>query len=202
MCETHPVPARDPSRSRAVRRDAVENREKLLRTAAELMVRRGHNVPLAEIADAAGVGVGTLYRGFSDREALLAALQRRGYDLCLSILEQIRIDGHTGADAIEAYLNRCHDASDELVAMPLRGVDPLPDAEAVNAKRRIVEKIQEFLDEGQAGGSVHPDVAAMDVVVFSTIMATPLPHGPDWPATSRHLISVFVRGLQTHPRQR
>src|ERR1700749_1021690 len=188
MCDTRPMSARDPSRSRALRRDAVENPEKLLRPAAELMVQRGDNVPLSEIAEAAGVGVGTLYRGFADREALLAALQRRGYDLCLTILEQIRANGLTGAGAIEAYLIRCHDASDELVAMPLRGVDPLPDAEAVAAKRRIVAMIQEFLAEGQADGSVHPDVAAIDVVVFSTIMATPLPHGPDWPTTSRHLI--------------
>jgi hypothetical protein len=79
----------------------------------------------------------------------------------------------------------------------LRGVEPLPDVEAVDAKRRIVEIIQEFLDEGRGDDSLRPDVAAMDVVVFATMMATPLPHGPDWPTTSRRLISVFVRGIRT-----
>ena len=198
MCDTRRMPVKaKPNPPRAARRDAVANREKILRTAAELMARRGHNVPLTEIADAAGVGVGTFYRGFPDREALLDELQRRGYDVCLSILAQIRVDELTGADAIEAYLHRCHDASDELVAMPLRGVEPLPDVAAIETKHRILEQIQQFLDEGRADQSLRPDVAAMDVVVFSTMMATPLPHGPDWPTTSRRLISMFVRGIRT-----
>ena len=90
------IPARPRSvKSRAVRRDAIENREKILRTAAELMARRGHNVPLTEIADSAGVGVGTFYRGFPDRAALLDELQRRGYDLLLQSLARIEADGLT-----------------------------------------------------------------------------------------------------------
>ena len=48
---------------RALRRDAVENREKILVVAAELMAVHGPNVPLADIAAAADVGVGTFYRG-------------------------------------------------------------------------------------------------------------------------------------------
>lgn len=188
------------SQPRAARRDAIANREKILRTAAELMTRHGHNVPLTEIAEAAGVGVGTFYRGFPDRAALLDELQRRGYDVCLKILDQLQAEGLTGADAVEAYLYRCHDLSDELVAMPLRGVDPLPDVEAVNAKRRIVKKIRAFVAQGRADGSLRPDVVAMDLVVFSTMMATPLPHGPDWPTTSRRLINVFVRGIRTAGR--
>lgn len=184
------------SRSRSVRRDAAENREKILRSAAELMARSGHTVPLTEIAEAAGVGVGTFYRGFPDRAALLDELQRRGYDVCLTTLARIRADGITGADAIAAYLERCYEVSDELVALPLRGVDPLDDEKAVNAKRRIVEKIEEFLAEGRADGSVHRDVTAMDVVVCATMIARPLPHGPDWPTAARRHISVFVRGIR------
>ena len=156
---------RGAERSRAVRRDAIETREKILRTAAELMARRGHNVPLTEIADAAGVGVGTFYRGFGDRAALLDALQRRGYDLLLQALARIEADGRTGADAVEAYLEECLQLADQLVALPLRGVKPLPDDAAVDAKRRILQAIENFLTEGQAEGSVHTDVTAQDVAV-------------------------------------
>jgi AcrR family transcriptional regulator len=177
-------------------RDADANREKILTTAAGLMARRGYNVPLTEIVEAAGVGVATFYRRFPDRAALLDALQRRGYDVCLRILAQIRADGLTGPDAIEAYLHRCHAVSDELVAMPLRGAEPLLDAEAVDAKKRIVSELQEFLDQGHATRSLHLDVSVKDIVVFSTILATPLPHGPDWASNSRHLITVFVRGIR------
>jgi AcrR family transcriptional regulator len=198
MCDTRPMPAEaNRSQPRAARRDAVANREKILRTAAGLMARRGHKVPLTEIADAAGVGVGTFYRGFPDRDALLDELQRRGYEVCLGILAQIRADGLTGADAVDAYLKRCQDVSDELVALPLRGGDPLPDDEAVSAKRRVVEEIEAFLTEGKADGSVRTDVTAMDVVVCGSMIATPLPHSPDWPATSQRHIEIFLRGIRT-----
>ena len=89
---------------RAGRRDAVENREKILRTATEMISRRGQSVPLSEIADAAGVGVGTFYRHFPDRDALLDELQRRGCELLLDTLARIKAEGMRGVDAIEAYL--------------------------------------------------------------------------------------------------
>jgi len=76
LCETRLMTARTsrkPVRRRAVRRDALVNREKILTVAAELMGRRGRNVALADIAEAAGVGIGTLYRGYPDRTALLHA---------------------------------------------------------------------------------------------------------------------------------
>lgn len=199
LCDTQamsagPSPSRRP---RAVRRDAVENREKILRTAAELIARRGHNVPLTEIADAAGVGVGTFYRGFPDRSALLEELQRRGYEVLLATLTQIRESGLTGAVAIQAYLQRCLALADELVVLPLRGAEPLTDAAAVGARRQIGRAIDEFLVEGRADGSVHDDVTAMDVIVCGTLIAMPLPLGPDaLTAATRH-IAMFVRGIRT-----
>jgi AcrR family transcriptional regulator len=184
------------TRSRAVRRDAIENREKILRTAAEMMARRGHNVPLTEIADAAGVGVGTFYRGFGDRSALLDELQRRGYDLLLETLSRIKADGLTGADAIQAYLEQCLAVADQLVALPLRGVKPLPDDAAVDAKRRVLQAIEDVLAEGQAQGSVHADVTAQDIAVCGTLIATPLPHGLDWSTAARRHLNTFVRGIR------
>jgi AcrR family transcriptional regulator len=183
-------------KSRAMRRDAIENREKILRTAAELMARRGHSVPLTEIAAAAGVGVGTFYRGFPDRAALLEELQRRGYDLLLQTLARIKATGLTGADAIEAYLLECLNIADQLVALPLRGVEQLPDDAALNAKSLILQAIEDFLSHGRVAGSVHPDIHAQDVAVCGTLIATPLPHGSDWPTVARRHISVFVRGIR------
>ena len=58
----------------ALRRDAARNRELLLRTAYELMATRGLDVSHEEIARAAGTGMGTMYRRFPDRQALLDAL--------------------------------------------------------------------------------------------------------------------------------
>lgn len=154
---TRPAPSSS-QKGRARRRDAVVNRDKILASAAELMALHGHNVPLADIADKAGVGIGTLYRGSRDRPALLGELQRRGYELLLSCLAQIRADGLTGADALEEYLDKCLTLSDQLVALPLRGVAPLGDDATVDAKRRIGRTIGDLLAEGKAEGTVCPDV--------------------------------------------
>src|SRR6476646_7123462 len=97
--------AKPTGRRRALRRDALLNREKILTVAAELMAQRGRHVPLAEIAEAAGVGVGTFYRGYPDRTALLHALEHRAYDMLIEILDRIRASGQSGPDAVESYLN-------------------------------------------------------------------------------------------------
>jgi AcrR family transcriptional regulator len=181
-------------RSRPVRRDAAENREKILRTAAELMAHRGHSVPLTEIAEAAGVGVGTFYRGFPDRAALLGELQRRGYDLLIETLGRIRADGLTGADAIEAYLGECLEIADQLVALPLRGGQQIP--EAMGAKDAVLQAIEDFLREGRAAGALRGDVTAGDIAVCGTLIATPLPHVADWRTAARRHIGAFVRGIR------
>jgi AcrR family transcriptional regulator len=199
VCETRLMPARAGSeRLRAERRDAIENREKILRTAADLIASRGQNVPLTEIADAAGVGVGTFYRRFPDRSALLGELQRRGYEILLDTLAAIRADGLRGADAIEAYLEQCLILANQLVALPLRGVQPLTDADAVGAKSDIVTAVENLVAEGQNDGSVRDDVSAMDVIVCGTLIATPLPYGPDWPSAAGRHLRTFVRGMRTH----
>src|SRR3954467_752143 len=95
------------ARRRAVRRDAILNREKVLTIAARMIGERGDSVPMAEIAASAGVGVGTLYRSFPNRAALVQALQERAYELLLEVLERLNSSDLTGADAIEDYLLEC-----------------------------------------------------------------------------------------------
>lgn len=59
---------------RALRRDAAQNRDRLLASARELFADRGFDVTLDDIAHHAGVGVGTAYRRFANKAALLDAL--------------------------------------------------------------------------------------------------------------------------------
>ena len=49
----------------------------------------------------------------------------------------------------------------------------------------------------EADGSVHDDVTALDVIVCATLIALPLPHGPDWSVTAQRHIALFIRGLRT-----
>ena len=62
------------ARERAERSDAVANRQRILEAAREVFARQGLAAEVREIAEHAGVGIGTLYRHFEGREGLLAAL--------------------------------------------------------------------------------------------------------------------------------
>jgi AcrR family transcriptional regulator len=180
-----PTPA---PRRRAVRRDALVNREKILTVAAELMAQRGRNVPLAEIAGAAGVGVGTFYRGFPDRTALLHALELRAYDMLIAVLDRIKESGQTGADAVETYLDECLNLGDQLV-LPLRGAPPLADDAAIAARARINAVLEGFLADGRADGTVRADFNATDIIICGAMMVN-------------HRPPAHLRFRRRHPRAR
>jgi AcrR family transcriptional regulator len=59
---------------RPLRRDAIENRRRVLDAAATVFAAHGLDAPVEEIAHAAGVGMGTLYRRFPNKEALIEQL--------------------------------------------------------------------------------------------------------------------------------
>jgi AcrR family transcriptional regulator len=65
---------------RSLRADARRNRESVLDAAGELFAQRGDAVQMDEIAERAGLGVGTLYRHFADKQALLAAIIGRRFE--------------------------------------------------------------------------------------------------------------------------
>lgn len=183
-------------RRRAVRSDALFNREKILAAAAQTLAARGQNVPLAEIAGAAGVGVGTLYRSFPDRTALMRALEHRAYELLIRVLSRIAESGRTGADAIEEFLLENLELGEQLV-LPLRGAPPLTDPDAVEARRRINDALARFLDEGRAAGTVRAEVNPTDVIMCGAMATQPLPHGPNWPVVARRHIALFMSGVRT-----
>lgn len=74
LCTVALQPVKQNSSSESLRRDARENRARVLRAARELLAERGVDVEMKELADRAGVGVGTLYRNFPSKEALIDAV--------------------------------------------------------------------------------------------------------------------------------
>jgi len=185
-----------PGRRRAVRSDALFNREKILAAAADIIATRGPNVPLAEIAHAAGVGVGTLYRGFPDRTALMHALELRAYELVIGALARITESGRTGADAVEEFLLENLKLGDQLV-LPLRGAPPLTDPAAVAARKQINDTLERFLDEGRTAGTVRADINATDVIMCCAMATQPLPHSPHWSVVAARHMALFMSGVRT-----
>jgi AcrR family transcriptional regulator len=180
--------------ARRPRRDAEANRERLLNAAATVMMRDGRHVPLAAIAAEAGVGVGTLYRKYADRDALLQALEYRAYGLLIEILTDIDRRDLPGLGAVGEFLARTLEIAGQLV-LPLHGAPPLVAAEARAARREISTRLDAFIERGRADGTIAAAVNATDVIVFSALITQPLAHGPDWPRLAARQLAIFVRGL-------
>ena len=147
---------------RRPRRDAEANRQRLLAAAASAILREGRNVPLATIAAEAGVGIGTLYRSYPDRDALLRALVHRAYGLLNDILDEIEDQGRSGLDAIEQYLVDACAINDQLF-LPLHGAPPLITSEAVQARQSINERLDNFIETGRSDGTIRAPVNATDL---------------------------------------
>lgn len=91
--------------ARPLRADARRNREALLLAAADTFRTRGPEVSMLEIAEAAGVGVGTLYRHFPQREALVLAVFRQGLQALCGEAVQLLADRPADV-ALELWLRR------------------------------------------------------------------------------------------------
>ena len=179
---------------RRLRRDAALNRERVLAAAVSAMLRDGRNVPLAAIAAEAGVGVGTLYRRYPDREALLQALEYRAYGLLTGILDNVAGRDLSGLDAVREFLSGSLAIAEQLV-LPLHGAPPLVSAAAVEARRTINRRLEMFIERGRADGSIRAAVNATDIIVFSALITQLLAHGPHWPALAARQLAIFVAGL-------
>ncbi|MET9263100.1 TetR/AcrR family transcriptional regulator [Amycolatopsis sp. NPDC004079] len=190
------------SRPRKVRKDAEANRERLLASAAAAVLREGRHVPLATIAAEAGLGIGTLYRSYSDRDALLQALEHRAYGLLNSLLDQIESDeDSTGLASVARYLEGTVNLADQLV-LPLHGAPPLVTPEAVAARKSIYRRLGFFLATGRADGSIRGQVNATDLIAFSTLLTQPKAAVLDWTHLARRQIAHFLNGIATEgPRE-
>src|SRR6201996_3844948 len=80
--------SQDGQGERRLRRDAERNRQRILAAAAEVFTEHGLDATLDEVARAAGVGVGTVYRRFPDKESLVAELFRERVDALVTVAEE------------------------------------------------------------------------------------------------------------------
>jgi AcrR family transcriptional regulator len=184
---------------RRVRSDALVNRERVLAAAVTAVLREGRQVPMGTIAAEAGVGIGTLYRRYPNREALLEALTLRAFRLVLKCAEDAENLNEPGLATLSSFLDCVISHADQLV-LPLHG-GPVPTAaETLAARSRVHQALQHILDRGRCDGTIRADVTARDVIVLGALLAQQLPNdeGPD--QASRRLKAFFLDGLAPRAR--
>ncbi|MFD9445122.1 TetR/AcrR family transcriptional regulator [Streptomyces sp. NPDC060006] len=150
---------------RGLRADARRNRERLLEVAGRAFSETGTDASLEAIAKDAGVGIGTLYRHFPTREALLEAAYRnelaRVCDSVTELLAQLPPDQamRRWMDLFIDYLATKQGMADALKAVIASG-DEDPFAESLD---RISTAISTLLHAGAEVGVLRSDVDPLDV---------------------------------------
>jgi AcrR family transcriptional regulator len=164
------------TRGRRLRADAQRNEDRLLEAAAAAFSREGTNASVKDIARAAGVGVGTLYRRFPSKELLIEATYRHEVqDLCDAARELAASDEPT--DALRAWMELFLDfmAAKQGMADALRVV-LTDESERLSTRAQLAEAIDHLLAAGSGRALTRPDVEAWDVLMalggISLITAT------------------------------
>ncbi|MFI6935415.1 TetR/AcrR family transcriptional regulator [Streptomyces sp. NPDC050287] len=185
-----------PATNRPTRADARRNRDRLLATAREAFAATTDAVPLDAIARAAGVGIGTLYRHFPTREALVEAVYAAELDEVVSSATAL-LDELEPAVALRAWMTRYaaffkikRGMSDTLRAGWASGSIATP-----ATRERITAVIAMMLRTGAEAGSLRPDVDPQDVTmmllgVFLSTAAT------DEPDKTEQLLDLVVDALR------
>lgn len=199
--DAHPPVAGTPPRSgeRPLRADAQRNRDRLLAAAVHAFSQGGPDTTLDSIARAAGVGIGTLYRHFPTREALVeAAYQAELARLCDAVpdlLGSLPPDLATRAwmDRFVDYLTTKRGMADALRAVIASGGNPF-----ARSRDRLTAAIGTLLQAAVAAGLVRPDVSADDVLVAlsGVSLAATEPAQRD---QAGRLLDLLMDGLRYRP---
>lgn len=177
-----------------MRSDARRNEQVLLRAATAAIHREGLKVPLGTIATDAGVGIGTLYRHFADREHLLARLTHLSFERVLANAREAERLGTTPTDALRRFVEAAIQQRNDLV-LPLHGGPPVTADETLLLQAEIRTIVERILGRGRTDGSLRPDLTAADVVVFGAMLAQPREPDPRWDDQCRRLLARYLDGL-------
>ncbi|MEU9884827.1 TetR family transcriptional regulator [Sphaerisporangium sp. NPDC051011] len=154
-----------PSGARPLRADARRNRDRLLEVAVRAFSQDGPDVTLDAIAKEAGVGIGTLYRHFPTREALVEAAYRnelaRLCDAVPGLLETLPPDRAARAwmDHFVDYMTTKRGMTNALRAVIASGGDPFSES-----RQRLVAAMTALLRAGAEAGVMRADVLPGDVL--------------------------------------
>jgi AcrR family transcriptional regulator len=188
-----------PPAARPPRRDAVANRERLLEAATQMVRTSGEKVPMAEIARAAGVGVGTVYRHFATREDLLSALVHRSFGLALANARAAAAEPGPGLDGVRSFLAATLRDRDRFV-LPLHGGPAVFTAATRQLQAEVRDVLQALLDRGRAAGELRDDLTPVDLILAASLLSRPLPNAVgDWDLLAHRQIDLLVHGLGPPP---
>jgi AcrR family transcriptional regulator len=182
--------------SRTPRADAQRNRQRLLDVAFRTFAAGEEKVTLEAIAREAGVGIGTLYRHFPTREALVEAVYRNELARLRSSADELLASRDPDV-ALRTWMDRFTDyvAAKRGMAETLRAVVASGAITSSETRDGLITTIRSLLDAGAAAGTVRNDVGAQDV--FASLTGVFLAAGaPGQREQAGRMLDLLMDGLR------
>jgi AcrR family transcriptional regulator len=180
---------------RRLRVDAQRNIDSLLEAAKAVFGTSGVDAPAKEIADLAGVGVGTLYRHFPQRSDLVVAVLQREIDACADAASTLSA-AHEPGVALAKWLYRYTEflATKRGLAAALHSGDPAFDALPGYFFERLGPTLGSLLETATASGQIRAGISSKDLLYAVANLC--LPVADEGVAYSQRMVALLIDGLR------
>lgn len=180
---------------RRMRADAQRKMSSLLEAAMEVFANSGVDAPVREIAERAGVGLGTVYRHFPKRSDLIVAVFQNQVDACADAAAVLASKYEPG-EALARWMQRYVDffATKRGLAAALHSGDPAYIALPVYFNKHLQPALQILLDSAVEAKVMRPGIEADDLLrAVATLCRGP--HNEE-PVYARKMVELLVDGLR------
>jgi AcrR family transcriptional regulator len=180
---------------RRLRADAKRNIDALLQAALAVFATSGVDAPVREIAEQAGVGIGTIYRHFPQRSDLIVAVFRREVDACADAA-LVLATAHEPGEALARWMQRYVDfiAAKRGLATALHSGNPAYETLPAYFQKRLRPTLKTLLEAAVAAGEVRAGVEPKDLLRAVASLCAPAHDGN--PAHPRRMVALLVDGLR------
>ncbi|WP_443050820.1 TetR/AcrR family transcriptional regulator [Streptomyces sp. H27-D2] len=179
-----------------MRADARRNYGRLLVEARTAFTEHGADVSLEDIARRAGVGIGTLYRHFPNRTALMGAVFQREVDGLLARSREL-LDAPQPCSALVAWLRAiiAHASTYRGLAQALMAASCDDSSELSRCSVPMRAAGSTLLVRAQEAGAVRADVDIGDLMQLTNAIALAVEQTPDDPELADRLLMLTLTGL-------
>ncbi len=178
-----------------MRADARRNRERLVTSAREIFGADGIDAPLDEIARRAGVGPGTLYRHFPNRDTLIEAVYRSSIETLAQLAEGFMAEADTPGQAVRRWLTEVSDfyLHQRSLAVALKAaIDPTSETFTL-CRKLLVEAAESLMGPAVAAGQIRDDLQPIDLLRLAHGIGASCEHSPE---SANRLRTVMFDGLR------
>ena len=185
---------------RKPRADSARNRQLLIDAAKGGFTELGLNVSLEEIARRAGVGIGTLYRHFPTREAVVEAVYRREVEQLAEAVPQLLQTSPAG-EALHKWMHLFVDyiATKRIIAPSLGAAAGRTSSLHASSVELITNAISTLVKRAIASGDVRKDIDPSDLLRAMVGVSYGNPDA-GWESSARRLINLLMDGLRRKRR--